>query len=489
MASAGCEHLVVVHYHLRPGGVRRVIETALPEIVRAGAVSRVTLWVGEGGEEAWVEGVRGALGGVRLDVVVDLACGYWNEMASGGQRPPLPGIGNECVVWGHNVGLGRNFRLARELVALAARGVRVVSHHHDFWFENRWGRWEEMRAAGAGGLAEVGRVLFSPALRHAVINERDARGFDGAVLLTNPVRFSRRDAEAQSRTGKVWLRELVGDDGAVWVAATRLLRRKNLAEAILIHRWLRPDGWLVTTGGVSSAAEADYARALQRAARDGEWRVRFSVLADGGGPEVEELVAGCEAVVMTSVQEGFGLTVLEAAAAGKPLVARRLPNVTLDLEARGFEFPQSYDEVWIAAGLVDLEAEARRQAEIFARWLDGLPEELRGMAEVPRWWAGERLGFGRLTLEGQLEVLAVDPAESWAACKELNPGMEAWRGGVRAAALPEGVELELSVEAYAERFWEVSAHAKARRREGDEMQMGMMRERLGAGFLYPILMA
>lgn len=41
--------IVVVHYHLRPGGIRRVIETALPHLLRAAPapVSEVVLATGE----------------------------------------------------------------------------------------------------------------------------------------------------------------------------------------------------------------------------------------------------------------------------------------------------------------------------------------------------------------------------------------------------------------------------------------------------------
>ncbi|OYV85625.1 MAG: hypothetical protein B7Z73_13210, partial [Planctomycetia bacterium 21-64-5] len=38
-----------------------------------------------------------------------------------------------------------------------------------------------------------------------------------------------------------WLSEQLGDDAPVWLMPCRLLRRKNLAEALLLARWLRPE--------------------------------------------------------------------------------------------------------------------------------------------------------------------------------------------------------------------------------------------------------
>src|SRR5690606_14151715 len=135
--------------------------------------------------------------------------------------------------------------------------------------------------------------------------------------------------------------------------AARLVRRKNVAEALLLARWLRPDAWLMTTDGARSGDEQPYQRRLEEAARRHGWRLRIGVLAgrEGpGAPRVPELMAASEALLLTSVQEGFGLTYLEAAAAGRPLLARRLPNVFPDLRRLGFRFPQAYDEVLVDPG-------------------------------------------------------------------------------------------------------------------------------------------
>ncbi|MCL6622944.1 MAG: hypothetical protein K6T55_12720, partial [Syntrophobacterales bacterium] len=53
----------------------------------------------------------------------------------------------------------------------------------------------------------------------------------------------------------------------------------NLAEALLLTRWLRPGAWLVTTGGASSAEEQPYAERLAAAARAHGWPLRLGVLA------------------------------------------------------------------------------------------------------------------------------------------------------------------------------------------------------------------
>ena len=94
-------------------------------------------------------------------------------------------------------------------------------------------------------------------------------------------------------------------------------------------------------------------------------------------------MAASETVLLTSIQGGFGLPVLEAAAAGRPLIARRLPNVEPDLGKFGFRFPQSYDEIHIASGLFDWIAEVHRQTDLFRQWLRQMPRASRSMAGQP----------------------------------------------------------------------------------------------------------
>src|SRR5213078_693955 len=123
-----------------------------------------------------------------------------------------------------------------------------------------------------------------------------------------------RDPEpARVRKARGWLQEQLNERGApVWIVPCRLLRRKNIAEALLLARWLRPEAWLVTTGDVSSKEEARYADKLRAATRKHRWRLRLSLLAGGEAqkPTVAELVATSECLLLTSVQEGFGLPYL-----------------------------------------------------------------------------------------------------------------------------------------------------------------------------------
>ena len=498
--GTGEASLVVVHYHFRPGGVRRVMELLLPELAKR--FEKITLVGGESPDADWSRAIRSRI--PRLRFVIAPAFQYFGTRSPDRTRDEIRGIlrreaGPDALIWAHNLSLGRNLILADQLAAHSARtGARLISHHHDFWCDQRWARWPEMRAQGFRLLSRAASAAFAADARvlHAGINSSDvrllSRHMNCAAWLPNPSGGAARPGKPAIARARRWLRDELGDNAPVWIYPARFLRRKNFAEAILLARWLAPGAWLVTTGGISSPGEAAYAGQLQSAARKGSWRVRFGILAgrEARSPSIPELLWAAGSIVMTSIQEGFGFPYLEGAELGCGLVARRLPAIQPDLEAFGIEIPGLYDEVLIPPGLFDTKAETRRQRSLFRHWKNLLPASCRALAGTPRFLAEPQrpVPFSRLTLAAQLEVLAAPPLDSLAACAALNPIIRNLSGESRAEW--QGASL-LSPAACAERFFEhVAAFPRQRPSalQARETQAGIIEERLGENFLFPLLM-
>lgn len=499
-----------------------MIEQAAPYLAEAlrPQVDEVLLVGGEASVGSWQSEFRERLGGARLRCSMSPDLGYLSNRPAHPQtmakriRRHLQRLLAEaepghCVVWAHNLGLGRNPLLARELTRLCAqRNIPLVAHHHDWWFDNRWARWAEMRRAGFRTASQVARSIFAagPNVRHIAINQADARLLQRhfgrqAGWLPNLCEPIDRPLVQHARAARLWLSQQLGDEAPVWVMPCRLLRRKNIAEALLLTRWLRPEAWLVTTGGVSSQEERDYADTLESAAKQRGWRLRLGILKgdDRAEPSVAELLAASEAVLLTSLLEGFGFPYLEALAARRPLLARLLPNVAPDLERFGFQFPQSYDELWVDSDLFDCEAERTRQKKLFSDWNRRIPRSFRrwlcrpglvGSTETPK-----AVPFSRLTTTAQLEVLGQPLAESWARCSALNPFLKVWRrrvlaGRLRLASWPRKAEAWLNGKTYALRFQEILRHSVksgARVNASIRVQRDFIRQKLGSGQLYPLL--
>jgi len=353
----------------------------------------------------------------------------------------------------------------------------------------------------------VAKVIFgSPQTRHLTINHSDAailrRHLGKRVWwLPNLTEPAPAPAREQIRAARVWLRSRIGSDAPVWLLPCRLLRRKNVAEALLLTRWLRPGAWLVTTGGVSSADEQNYFERLSAAAHAHHWRLRLGVLTgdETHKPEIAGLLAASEAVLLTSIQEGFGLPYLEAAAAKRPLIARMLPNISPDLEKFGFRFPQGYGEILISTTLFDWPAEHERQKRAFRIRLEHLPQSLRKFASQPSTLSSSSravaVPFSRLTLTAQLEVLAQPVSRSWEMCAPLNRFLVPWRQRairerLQVTPWPATAARWLSGQSYARKFLRALRSPPSRRDNkfsAAETQAAFIRKKLATPNIYPLL--
>lgn len=440
MSAAGhsFDHLVVVHYHWRPGGVRRVVELTLPAIVEASpALKRVSILSG-GNERLDIGALR-----VPAAFLLESACDYLSNQRESHQnisrkiREALTRAMPEqdlsrTLIWFQNPALARNPLLCREIAEFSRRtGAGLILHHHDFWCTGRWARWSELQQCDCQNLSSAAELLFASGTRsvHAGINLQDFRTLERffterAFHLANPVERLISSGEAGIETAREWIAGEVKSEAPLWIFPSRFLRRKNFLEAVLITRWLRPEAILATTSSQFSTDEAYYAREIVQAAEREGWRVHFGLLDKPGAPCVGDIFHIAEAVVHTSVQEGFGMSFVEAAATGTPLIARAIPSVMPDLRAMGFQFPQIYENLWIAPGLFDFAAESRRQSTLADSTRNSLPGPLKDLFPEPRMDAERAVPFSRLTRRAQLEVLSHEPEKSRAMCDALNPWLE-----------------------------------------------------------------
>ncbi|MFA5264518.1 MAG: hypothetical protein WC378_11900, partial [Opitutaceae bacterium] len=143
-------------------------------------IKEVVLACGEAPAPGWLDHFRTSVNPCEVVVRVLPELGYVAELR--GQYPRLRGKlraffddvfggpGAEgCIAWAHNQSLGRNLIATRELARSCSAHKRLlVLHHHDWWFDNRWQRWREMRECGARTLASVAKALLphSPGIRH-----------------------------------------------------------------------------------------------------------------------------------------------------------------------------------------------------------------------------------------------------------------------------------------------------------------------------------
>jgi glycosyltransferase involved in cell wall biosynthesis len=437
--------LVVFHYHDRPGGVRQVITRGLPELVqRLGGVTEVVLLMGERTDPAWVGELAAALAGVPLRTALHRDLGYLRgEVQEIGKdaRALACGVlsGKEVLVWAHNLSVGRNVPLLRHLPQwCASAGAKLWLHHHDWWWDGRWARWADWQAAGVTGLEEALELSVPTGthIRHWCVNRADLdwvqiRAGKAAQWVGNPLPQRAVPDNTKILDAKAWLHSLT-DGRRVWLAPVRALRRKNLAEAIFLAQHQAEPVCIVTTGGPSSLDEGPAWEFLCQTSARHRWPFVPSVLAPGaracspphrparsGLPSLPDLMAAADAIIMPSLQEGFGLPYLEAASFGKPLLARTLTDVIANLAALGCTLPATYAQLPVVPGSFDADRESTRLAARWALLRSGLPKELRMDLESIQ--PAENMDFGCLSLEAQMEVLQSNASLSIALSRPQVP--------------------------------------------------------------------
>ena len=475
---------------------------------------------GEAPDQTWRRLFQSRLVNIPVKCYIEPALGYFSE-----QRVSPIGLAKRtqqyldhllrdrspknCLVWFHNSGLGRNVFLLRELTRIcAAQKLNLLLHHHDWWFDNRWLRWPEMYRCGVRSL-KAAAPLFFPAvnsIRHISINQADAEILQQhfpsqTAWVPNLAEPTVPPKANRVRLARKWLHEQLGEQVPVWLLPCRLLRRKNVTEALLLTRWLRPQAWLVTTGGVSSADEQPYATQLGEAALKHGWPLRLGILQgdESKKPTVSELLAASEAVVLTSIQEGFGLPYLEAATAQRPLIARALPNIAPDLAKFGFVFPQYYDDLLVGTELFDWRSEQKRQKRLFHGWITQLPKSCRKLVELPIILTDRSVPrsvpFSQLTLTSQLEILTQPVDKSWELCAPLNPFLRGWQQRaaqqqLRVTHWPRSASRWLGGKAYARHFQQLIDPlpvSQPERGHSFACQQAFMRAKLQSKYLYPLL--
>jgi hypothetical protein len=184
-------------------------------------------------------------------------------------------------------------------------------------------------------------------------------------------------------------------DSRLLLYPIRTIRRKNVLEAAVLSRLIEDANLIVTLPGVSDA-ERPYSELIQyvyaHGLVTGVWGIgrqehRY-------GLSFDDLTHGCDLIVSTSVQEGFGLLFINALRWQVPLFARRLP--ILDGIAPVFDgYPVSfYDQFVVPTSTPSVRSMTAYLRMRYEERLDSLESALPDAA--------------RARLEGQIEELLTD---------------------------------------------------------------------------------
>jgi glycosyltransferase involved in cell wall biosynthesis len=327
-------NLTIFHYHLMPGGVTSVITQAVHSLrVLKDRVARIRVVAGR------LPDAGPVLPGVEIVRFPEIGYAQYRLLdrvrGNGGAKELADELlkrfsDGDAVWWVHNYHLGKNPLFTESLLRLAELrdGPRIILQPHDFPEAGRYGNLSALEKTTERPLYPLG-----PRIRYALINSRDLKVLREAgvpesrlFLLENPV--GPPAEETVLGEGRRGMRSLLFPDADPSVQTllypVRSIRRKNVLEAGMLLRLSDAPLRLVVTLPGQSGQEKAYSALVEDAFQSGLIPGEFGAGIRRSDLRVERFASGCDMVVSSSVQEGFGYLYVQALQWGLPIVARSL---------------------------------------------------------------------------------------------------------------------------------------------------------------------
>lgn len=390
----------IIHYHLFLGGVTTVIyntlialrdqHPALSVTILCGSHINVRRFLQRVSDSGFATEAASPPSPYTVRVVISKELFYHNDtpVAHARRQKRILTVLNGCrntadtVWWVHNYHLGKNCALtAAVLQHMQSNPLRIfLLHIHDFPEQGRAENYANIQRR-----ITTGRYPQHSNTHYIVINPTDYRVLHAAGIdrehahyIPNPTvmgthrELSTRYAISPSRAQMV--RGLLSNSairahGAgyqiapqskILIYPVRTIKRKNILEAMLITAGLNrfhtgakgrsvsmPYASLVITLPANSKQHRRYSNRVRalfvKRAVPGLWGIGKEI--ETVGITYSELISVSDAIISSSVQEGFGFTMFEALLARKLFISRTIPTLGLSAPYFGTAQLQEYREI------------------------------------------------------------------------------------------------------------------------------------------------
>ena len=392
--------IAIVHYHLQPGGVTRVIENTIQAWEENGNDIQAVAISGRpypGDQLPCTRVVEGLDYASPEDAIVP------QVLANRLQESAKDALGQSPDLWHiHNHSLGKNPSLTAAAAILAESGECILLHPHDFAEDGRPGNYIS--------LSEVYQRAYptGPNIHYAALNQRD-RGFLAHMLKDSPspVDLLANAVPPSTPFSKPQDGNKFGLPENLLLYPVRAVRRKNLGELALL---------------ASSHQDFHFANSLGPTNPEftpifEEWK-KFSKelnlpLTYGLGEQTDatfpEMVGHAQSILSVSVAEGFGLGFLEPWTFGKGLCGRNLPEITSDFAELGVSLSNLYERLPIPLDCIPSVTELKETIQsalekFYLSYRQDLPKDgtevsFESMVE------NDSIDFGRLDESNQQSII------------------------------------------------------------------------------------
>lgn len=394
--------VAIVHYHLEPGGVTRVIENTIQSWENSD--SRPKDWVilcgrpypGEVLDKVKViEGLDYA----SLQKAVDpkLLCQRLEDTA-------IQALGSSPDIWHvHNHSLGKNPSLTLAVAELAKKGAQMLLQPHDFA--------EDGRAENFLNLGRSYKYAYPSGnqVHYAALNQRDQSFLKSAFkdypsvihLLPNAVpQVSPKNKPADLRSSDHKLPD------HLFLYPVRAVRRKNLGELALLAA-SHPESHFANSLGPTNPSFQKTYQKWQTFGKTLNLPLTYG-LGERTNATFPELIEHASSIINVSIAEGFGLGFLEPWIFGKSLCGRNIPEITSDFSKAGVCLDNLYSKLWIDLTLIDqdlLKGQiSKALSSNYRRYQVDMPEDCLNRA-YSSMYSENRIDFGRIQEDIQMDII------------------------------------------------------------------------------------
>jgi hypothetical protein len=399
--------IAIVHYHLHPGGVTRVIQHTLAALSQTNETIQMIVLTGEPPSPTMPV--------APYAIVEEL--GYnsdshapFDQIVKRLETLVRQALGGMPDVWHfHNHALGKNLLMPALVSHLAKNGQHILLQIHDFAEDGRPDNYKLLcQHLGGGDPLKLGARLY-PQGRHihyALINQRDQHLLNASGVKVEQLHYL-PNAVSMERVAEPESPENDGDQ-RLFVYPVRAIRRKNLGELLC---WAaiaeKGDRFAVTRAPQNPLARPVYDNWVAFAQAH-DLPVTFAIGEHWAG-DFSSLLQSAYALITTSVAESFGLAFLEPWLLNCSLVGRKLPEITNQFEQVSLDLSGLYDRVcvpieWIGRDRFHQEVQTALTTMYASYGRIARPEDTERAAATAI--TDEYVDFGRLNEPLQQTVIA-----------------------------------------------------------------------------------
>jgi glycosyltransferase involved in cell wall biosynthesis len=346
----------ILHYHLFPGGVTRIIESQVQGLKEVS--DNLTIEVLCGSESISAE--------IKETIVkVDKSLYYLNnDLPDTDLKSEIAEItellrnqlSSDTILHCHNPSLGKNPALTMAIYELAKEGFAIINHCHDFSEDRPLNHAFLKRTLSASLGMNLDEILYPnfPRYNYIVLNTFDYKRIlkqhipaSRVHLLHNPVSFHDSMKVSDNGFSRKSICNALGLDETrkICTYPVRAIERKNLGEFLLFATLFSSDANFAVTQPPKNPLELPQYERWKKFCKEINLNVKFEA---GEVVNYEELIRISDFCITTSTREGFGMVFLEPWLAGTPVIGRDLPYITGDLKNYGIIFPRLYNSIMVS---------------------------------------------------------------------------------------------------------------------------------------------